>query len=102
MNSTWIAKTYEDEIRLNLDWPVAAFHARVVNDLKCKINVSMIYRALKILGKHEKEFGKLNSYANELKKVMPTSTIKLMTEAPDPRHLILAKKDGGLKDFMFA
>lgn len=45
----------------------------------------MIYRAMKkakenILGKHEEEFKKLYAYANEVKKVMPTSTVKLMTE----------------------
>lgn len=37
-----------------------------------------------ILGKHEEEFGKLNLYANELRREMPSSTIKLMTDPPEP------------------
>ncbi|XP_074370703.1 uncharacterized protein LOC141711897 [Apium graveolens] len=88
VNSTWIAEAYENEIRMNPTCPVKAFHSRVVNDLKCNINQSMIYRAMKkakdnILGKHEEEFGKLYLYANELKRSMPLSTIKLMTDPPE-------------------
>lgn len=85
VNSTWIAKFYEDEIRMNPSWPAQAFQSRVVNDLKCNISQTMIYRALRkakeqIIGKHEDEFKKLYSYTNEIKKVMPSSTIKLMTQ----------------------
>lgn len=86
VNSVLIAYAYEDEIRLNLIWPVKAFHVRVVNDLKYHINQSMIYKAMKkakdnIIGKHEKEFEKLYVYANQLKRKMPSSTVNLMTEA---------------------
>ena len=85
LTSTWIANHYEDDIRLNPTWPAAAFRARVINDLKCNINDSMIYRALRkakmvIQGKHEDEFKKLYDYGNELLKAMPTSTVKVMTE----------------------
>ncbi|XP_074378346.1 uncharacterized protein LOC141719881 [Apium graveolens] len=85
LNSTWIAKAYEDKIHINPTWPVDAFHSKVINDLKCHVSHSMIYRAMRkakenIKGKHEEEFGKLYNYGNELKKAMPTSTIKLMTE----------------------
>ncbi|XP_074351911.1 uncharacterized protein LOC141691065 [Apium graveolens] len=48
----------------------------------------MVYRALRkakdaIIGKHEDGFKKLYQYANEVKKVMPTSIVKLMTEAAE-------------------
>lgn len=48
----------------------------------------MIYRALKkarenILGKQELEYAKLYAYANEIKKKMPTSTVKIMSEQDD-------------------
>ena len=85
VNSTWIAEEYEDEIRLNPNWGACAFHARVVNDLKCKITKSMIYRALKkakenIVDKHEAEYAKVFAYGNELKKQMLGSTVKIMSE----------------------
>ncbi|XP_074351338.1 uncharacterized protein LOC141690432 [Apium graveolens] len=89
VNSTWITAEYEDEIRMNPTWPTQAFHSRVVNDLKCKISLAMIYRALKkakdnILGKHEMEYAKVFAYANEIKKQMPTSTVKIMSEQAEP------------------
>ncbi|XP_074343713.1 uncharacterized protein LOC141687377 isoform X2 [Apium graveolens] len=85
VNSTWIANKYEDEIRMNPTWPTNAFHLKVVNDLKCKISTSMIYRALKkarenIIGKHEAEYGQLFIYGNEVRRQMPTSTVKIMSE----------------------
>ena len=85
VNCTWIAKEYEDEIRLNPERPTQAFHARVVNDLKCHVSLSMVYRALKkardnILGNHEMEYAKIFAYANEIKRQMPSSTVKIMTE----------------------
>lgn len=45
----------------------------------------MIYRALRkakmvIQGKHEEEFKKVYDYGNEILKVMPNSTVKIMTE----------------------
>lgn len=89
VNSTWIANKYEDEIRMNPTWPTNAFHLRVVNDLKCKISLSMIYRALKkvrenIIGNHEAEYGQLFAYGNEVRRQMPTSTVKIMSEAAEP------------------
>ncbi|XP_074373717.1 uncharacterized protein LOC141714074 [Apium graveolens] len=70
---------------MNPTWPAEAFHSKVVNDLKCNVSYSMIYRALKkakesILGKHEEEFKLLYRYVNELKKAMPNTTVELMTE----------------------
>lgn len=64
---------YEDELRMNPTWPTNAFHSKVVNDLKCNISLSMIYRAMKkardnIIGKHETEFAKIYAYGNEIKK----------------------------------
>lgn len=84
VNSTWITRAYENEVMMNQDWPTASFLAKVVNDLQCNIFETMMYRALRkakesIIGKHEDEFKKLYQYAKEVKKVMPTSTIKLMT-----------------------
>lgn len=61
----------------------------MVSDLKCNISETMIYRAmgkakLVIQGKHEDKFKKLYDFGNEILKVMPNSTIKVMTKsAPD-------------------
>ena len=108
INSTWLARTYEEEIRMNPSWPLQAFHAKVVNDLKCNISLTMAYRAMRkaretITGRHEEEFSKLYLYANEVKKVMPTSTVKLMTEPaengfPGRRFLRFYVCLGPLKD----
>ncbi|XP_074323900.1 uncharacterized protein LOC141660801 [Apium graveolens] len=88
VNSTWIARAYENEVRMNPTWPTAAFHAKVVNDLQYHISETMAYRGLikakeAIIGKYEDEFKKLYHYVNEVKKIMPTSTIKLMREAAE-------------------
>lgn len=32
INSRWIAKHYENELRMNPTWPLSAFHKKVVND----------------------------------------------------------------------
>ena len=47
VNSIWIANMYEDDIRMNPTWPIRAFHSKVINDLKCKVSMSMIYRAMR-------------------------------------------------------
>lgn len=71
---------------MNPSWPLKAFQTKVVNDLKCKINYSMIYRAWtkakeNIKGKHEAEFAKLYNHGNEILRIMRTATVKIMTEA---------------------
>lgn len=85
VTSTWIADTYEDQIRWNPAWPTTAFHAMVVNDLKCKVSLPIIYRAMKkakenITGKHEIEYAKNFAYNDEIKRQMPGSTVKIMSE----------------------
>ncbi|XP_074349874.1 uncharacterized protein LOC141689471 [Apium graveolens] len=47
LNSTWIARAYEHEIKMNPTWPTYAFHAKVVNDLQCHVSEIMVYRALR-------------------------------------------------------
>lgn len=49
----------------------------------------MIYRSMRkakenIISKHEKEYEKIFDYANEIKRVMPTSTVKVMSETGSP------------------
>ncbi|XP_074352181.1 uncharacterized protein LOC141691354 [Apium graveolens] len=85
VNSTWLTSQYEEEIRMNPIWLVAAFQLKVINDLKCNVSHSMVYRALTkameaVTGKHEEEFGKVYDHGNDILKVMPTSTIKIITE----------------------
>ncbi|KAL8157247.1 hypothetical protein AgCh_002087 [Apium graveolens] len=70
---------------MNPTWPVAAFQLKVINDLKCNVSHSMVYRALTkarevVSGKQEEEFGKVYDYGNEILKVMPNSTVNIMTE----------------------
>lgn len=38
-----------------------------------------------IVGKHEAEFAKLYDFDNEIMKIMPTSTVKIMIEAAEQR-----------------
>ena len=76
---------------MNPTWPVAAFQQKVVNDLKCEISKHAIYRAktralVKINGTHQEQFGMVWDYAHELKKVLPESTVQILTEDPEPRQ----------------
>lgn len=85
ITSAWLAEEYEEEIRINPTWPTQSFQMKVINDLKCNVSYSMIYRAMRkakenVIGKHEAEFGKLYDYGNEILKIMPTSTVKVVTE----------------------
>lgn len=85
INSRWIADEYEDEIRMNPTWPLSSFLKKVVNDWHYHVSIYAIWRAKKkalekINGKHVDQYAKLWEYGNQLLKVMPESTIKLMTE----------------------
>lgn len=42
VNFNWIAKTYEDELRMKPTWPTEAFRHKVVNNLKYEISSIMI------------------------------------------------------------
>lgn len=85
INSTWIAEQYEDDIRMNPTWPLASFLQKVVNDWHCHVSIYAVARAKrkalkKINGRHVDQYGKVWEYGNELLKVMPDSTIQVMTE----------------------
>lgn len=61
INSNWIAKHYEDEIRMNPTWGLDAFHNRVVNDLNMgslkKSSLQTKMKALQAInGKHEEQY----------------------------------------------
>lgn len=88
INSTWIAEHYLNEIRMNPSWPVPNFHKKIVNDLKCDVSRHAVYRAkrkalLKINGTHQIQFEEVWNYGNELQRVMPDTTVKILTEEPD-------------------
>ncbi|XP_074337570.1 uncharacterized protein LOC141674769 [Apium graveolens] len=85
INSRWIAEHYEDEIRINPTWPLAAFLKKVVNDWHCHVSVYAIARAKKkvldnINGKHVDQYGRVWEYGEQILKVMPQSTVQIMTE----------------------
>lgn len=85
----WIARAYEDEIRMNPSWDNDAFQRKLVNDLRCEIKKSMWYRAkqmaLKVInGSHEKQYALLWDYGNELKRAMPGSTVSIEVEEKEP------------------
>lgn len=89
INSKWLADYYEKEIRMNPTWPINSFHKKIVNDLKCNVSKHAAYRAKaralkKINGTHEEQYSDLWKYANQLKKVLPESTVKILTEDPEP------------------
>ncbi|XP_074376912.1 uncharacterized protein LOC141718430 [Apium graveolens] len=85
INSRWIAEHYEDEIRMNPTWPLAAFLKKVVNDWHCHVFVYAISRAKKkaldnINGKHVDQYGRVWEYGEQILKVMSQSTVQIMTE----------------------
>lgn len=64
INSRWISEHYEDDIRMNLTWPLAAFLKKVVNEWHCHISVYAISRAKKKVlddknEKHVDQYGRL-------------------------------------------
>ena len=88
INSTWIADYYLNEIRMNPGWPVPAFHKKIVNDLKCKVSIHVVYRAKKkalskINGTHEIQYEEVWNYGHQLMRVMPDGIVKILTEEPD-------------------
>ncbi|WOH04271.1 hypothetical protein DCAR_0623680 [Daucus carota subsp. sativus] len=91
INSSWIAEYYESDIRMNPTWPISAFHRKIVNELKCEVSRHAVYRAktkalIKIRGTHEDQFQLVWKYAHQLQKTLPGSTIKVLTEDPEPEH----------------
>ncbi|XP_074356643.1 uncharacterized protein LOC141696397 [Apium graveolens] len=92
INSKWLADYYETEIRMNPSWPISAFHKKIVNDLKCHVSKHAVYRAKvralkKINGTHEEQYADLWKYGHEWKKVLPESTVKILTENPEPDQI---------------
>lgn len=108
INSAWLAEHYEKEIRMNPGWPIPAFHRKIFNDLKCEVSKHSVYRAkrralIKINGTHEIQYSQIWDYAHEVKRVLPESTIKILTEDPEPgtnrgRFMRLYACLGPLKD----
>lgn len=93
INASWIAEAYENDIRLNPTWKIPNFLAKVTNDLKCKVSYMQAFRAKQkaldnIRGKHEVQYGKLWDYATEIRRAMPGSTVKLLTEDAMPNEEI--------------
>ena len=89
INSAWLAKYYEKEIRMNPSWPINAFHQKIVNDLKCNVSRHAVYRAkaralVKINGTHAEQYSHVWKYGHELKRVLPETTVKILTENPEP------------------
>lgn len=85
INSTY----YEKELRMNPRWPISSFHKKIFNDLKCEVSKHSVYRAkiralLKINGTHELQFGQVWDYGFEVKRVLPESTVKILTKDPEP------------------
>lgn len=47
INAEWIAKKYEDDLRMNPTWGLDQFHTKVVKDLDIGVSRSLAYRATK-------------------------------------------------------
>ena len=80
MTPRWIARYYENDIRMNPTWPLPAFHKKVVNDWKCDVSRHAIGRARRmalknIKGDHVEQYSLLWDYMNAVKKSMPDSTV---------------------------
>ena len=92
INSKWIAEYYEKEIRMSPTWPIKSFHMKIVNDLKCKVSLHAIYRAKaralkRINDTHVEQYAYMWKYAHQLKKVLHQSTVKILTENPEPSQV---------------
>ena len=88
ISSSWLAKEYENDIRMNLTWPLASFQKKIINDWHCHVSISMVGRAKRlamknIRGDHVQQYAKLWNYVNEVKKAMPDSTIDVVLEAQE-------------------
>ena len=88
INSKWLAEFYEKEIRMNPSWPINSFRKKIVNDLKCNVSKHAVYRAktralVKINGTHAEQYSQIWKYAYELRRVLPETTVKILTENPE-------------------
>ena len=59
-----------------------------MNDLKCNISKHAVYRAktralVKINGTHAEQYSQIWKYAYELRRVLPETTVKILTENPE-------------------
>lgn len=88
MTSNWIAEFYENEIRMNPTWPLAAFHKKIVNDWGCEVSIYAVGRAKRkalevIKGSHVAQYAKLWDYVHAVRKAMPDSTIDILLDEPE-------------------
>ncbi|XP_074365213.1 uncharacterized protein LOC141706321 [Apium graveolens] len=70
---------------MNPSWPVSTFHKKIFNDLKCEVSKYAVYRAkkralIKINGTAAAQYAQVWDYAYELKRVLPETTVKVLTE----------------------
>jgi hypothetical protein len=85
LTSTWMAEKYVNDWRLNPNWSTEAFQAHVSKDLKMSISQQMVYRtkhkaALLNEGQYRDQYKKLESYAAELKRCNPGTTVFINSE----------------------
>ncbi|XP_074342630.1 uncharacterized protein LOC141680252 [Apium graveolens] len=91
ITARWIAQYYENDIRMNPTWHIPALQKKVVNDWRCDVSVHVVGRAKRmalghIKGDHKLQYGLFWDYINQLKKVMPESTVEMVLEDAAPEE----------------
>lgn len=82
IHSGFLAKKYVNDFRMNPEWPIPAFHKRVIQDLHIDFKAHVLRRAKRkclkmIYGDDGEQYAKLFDYRTELLKRNPHSTVEM-------------------------
>ncbi|KAH7846360.1 hypothetical protein Vadar_012997 [Vaccinium darrowii] len=95
MNSSWLARIYFDDIRINPNLKVSEFVEKVSFQFKCKVSVNQCYNAKhkvlrKLEGSQEEQYAKLWDYCHEIVRSNPglENAIKDLLQAIEHRHCV--------------
>lgn len=82
VSARWLAKRYEDHVRTNPQWPLTAFKQQVKRDFNMGVSTTQVYNARRfaqeaIEGSHKQQYALLWRYCEEVRRVMPNSTMSV-------------------------
>jgi hypothetical protein len=85
LNSTWLAKNYENHFRVDPNWKVSAFIEAVKRDFNYEITKRMAYRTRAhahrlVLGHHDDQYRRIRDYLQTLLDKNPGSIAVVRTE----------------------
>ena len=85
LTSTWMAKRYVHEWRLNPNWSVEGFQQQVASDYGMSISQQIVYRTKQKAGElnagaYRDQYNKLESYAAEIRRSNPGTSVYIHSE----------------------